>query len=165
MILRGRAGTAERCSNLGPRTAAQQAALAAWLIDAPGQSPAWRHYLVSIIHLRPIAGVPPAYIGMPGATHELLLCALDPHHRPNVDDPESLAPLLPVNAECQFAVDTDEQAIRLGELVVKAIVDGVYPAEPPFPQQGRGAWQQIVSETAEHLRTGGHPAVGRGGAG
>ena len=54
------------------------ATIASWFIDAPGQSSAWRNYLLSIAHLRDIPGEPPAKIRAVGATHELLLMAMDP---------------------------------------------------------------------------------------
>ena len=66
----GRAGRAERCK-LVPKTPAQAANLASWLIEAPGQSPAWSHYLLSVAHLRPIAGVDPPAKQFPEAEHEI----------------------------------------------------------------------------------------------
>lgn len=152
----GRAASADRIPILDRRTPAEEACLVSWLVDAPGQSPVWRHYLLSVCHLRPIDGAPPAHIRTPGATHELLLIALDPVGHPNVYDRESLRFLTPLNAEAQFIVDTDEQAVALAEKATRAICDGVMAAEPPFPHQGREIWQEVVTQTAEHLRTGGH---------
>lgn len=152
----GRVATAERMPLVDIRAPAEEACLAAWLIDAPGQAIAWRHYLLSVCHLRPVPGAGPAVIRIPGATHELLLIALDPAGNPNVGDRESLRFLTPLNAEAQFTVDTDAQAVALAEEATRAICDGYMPAEPPFPWQGRTAWQQAVTETAEHVRTGGH---------
>lgn len=134
----------------------EQATLAGWLIDAPGQSPAWRHYLLSVIHLRAIDGAPPASIRIAGATHELILCALDPARNPNLFDRETIVPLLPLNAEAQFRVETDAQAVSLAEKAARAICDGVLPAEPAFPGQGRDVWQAVVTNTAEHMTRGGH---------
>lgn len=155
-IIRGAAGIAERFTKIEPETPAQQATLAGWLINAPGQSPAWSHYLLSLIHLRPIDGAKPANIRIPGATHEIIVCALDPEKHPTVNVVESLCPLLPINAEAQFQVETDEQAIDLAEKCVTAVCNGFLPAEPPFQDYGRRMWQESVTASAEHARTGGH---------
>ena len=154
--MRGAAGTAERFPKVEPKTPAQAASLARWLIEAPGQSPAWRHYLLSIIHLRPMLGAPPAHIRRPGATHELILCALDSERGPRVDDIETICYLTPLNALVQFTA-TDEVAIHVGELAARAICDGYMPAEPAFPGQGQRDWEQAVDNTIEHHRTGRHP--------
>lgn len=154
--IEGPAATAERFPKVDPETPAQRATLAGWLIDAPGQAPAWRHYLLSVIHLRDMPGAPPARIRIAGATHELILCALDPLGNPSIHDRESIRPLTPLNAEAQFMVPTDEQAVSLAEKAVRAICDGVLPAEPAFPERGRQIWQAVVMSTAEHMRTGGH---------
>lgn len=154
----GRAATAERMPLVDIRASAELACLVSWLICAPGQSPAWQHYLLSVCHLRPVAGAPPAHIRVAGATHELLICALNPLGNPNINDRESLRFLTPLNAEAQFVVDTDEQAVSLAEKATRAICDGAMPAEPPFPHAGRAMWQSCVTQTAEHIRTGGHHA-------
>lgn len=153
--IRGQAGTAERFPKIEPKTPAQAASLDGWLIDAPGQSPAWRHYVLSIIHLRPIPGAPPAHIRRPGATHELILCALDPLGNPSVHDVETIRHLTPLNAEVQFAA-TDDLAIHVGELAVRAICDGFMPAEPAFPGQGQRDWERVIDTTLEHHRSGEH---------
>ena len=154
--IEGPAATAERMPLTDIRKPAEQACLAAWLINAPGQSPAWSHYLLSVCHLRPIEGAPPAHIRIEGATHELILCALDSYRSPNIHDRESIHYLTPLNAEAQFIVATDEQATSLGEKAVRAICDGAMPAEAAFPQQGRDLWQGVVTKTAEHMLRGGH---------
>jgi hypothetical protein len=152
----GKAGTAVKIDEFEPRTWAESASLAGWLIEAPGQSPAWSHYGMSLVHLRPVEGAPDPVIRIPGATHEILLYALDSEANPKPNDRDSMRPLLPLNAECQFRVDSDDDAIDLLEGCVRAIVDGIMPAEPPFPNHGQIAWQNMVTRSAEHLRTGMH---------
>src|SRR5882672_11318792 len=68
-----------------------------WFIDAPGQSPAWRHYMLSAIHLRAIDGVKPAHLREPGATHEFMMMAMDPDKKPDPLNPESWSYLRPHN--------------------------------------------------------------------
>lgn len=154
--IRGDAGVAVRCVLPDPpRTPQEGAALAMWLIDAPDQSPAWHHYMVSIVHLRPINGEE-AVFRIHGATHEMILCAVDSGANPTAYDPETWHHLSPINAMCQFIVGDDEQAVRLGIGCVRAIVNGRLPAEPAFQRQGQQLWQHAVTRTAEHIRTGTH---------
>lgn len=149
-VIKGIAGMATRMANLEEKPAC----LASWMIHAPGQSPAWSHYLLSIVHLRELDGVP-AFIRLPGSSHEMMLAALDSGTSPKADDWDSLHALMPTNAEVQFFVGSDDDAVTLGEKCVQAICDGLMPAEPAFPDQGQKAWQKVVTDTAEHMRTGG----------
>jgi hypothetical protein len=151
--IQGAVATAERFPIPAVRSAAQEATLAGWLIDAPGQSPAWHHYLISVIHLRAIPGAPPAHIRRPGATHELILCALDSLANPTVNDVETIRHLTPLNAQVQFAA-TDDLAVHVGELAVKAICDGYMPAEPASSYVGQREWEQVIDNTIEHHRDG-----------
>ena len=48
--------TAERITSNGE--ARVGAHLAGWLVHAPGQSPAWEHYAVNVVHLRRGEGLP-----------------------------------------------------------------------------------------------------------
>lgn len=57
----------------------QDAAIDAWLIEAPWAHPAWHSYLVIVIHLRPMPGTEPPILYNPHATHELIVMALDPN--------------------------------------------------------------------------------------
>ena len=57
---------------------ASDAAVDAWLVEAPWAHPVWHSYLVMLIHLRPIPGFEPPIIYNPHATHEVLVFALDP---------------------------------------------------------------------------------------
>lgn len=160
----GRAGVAIQILLGDLADPAQEATLAAWLIHAPGQSPAWSDYQVSVIHLRDIPGVPNARIGRAGATHEMVICALDPTYRPNARDHESRVPLLPMNAEIQFT-GTDEQAISLAELAARAICNGALPAEAPTRGQGQQIWRAAIDTSLEHMNTpqeGGQPSHDQG---
>lgn len=153
---KGKAGAAGKIRLDNLNRPDQQATLAAWLINAPGQSPAWSDYMVGIIHLRDIPGVKPASINRPGATHELLICALDPAENPDPGDIETIVPLSPINAAVQFTGNSDEQAIHIGEQATRAICDGYMPAEPALSGQGQQIWTDAVDATIEHLKRGYH---------
>lgn len=150
--LHGPAGTAvEHTFTFEPgEHTAQRACLGSWLIDAPGQSPAWRHYLLSVVHLRPVDGVP-ATIVVPHATHEIVVTALDPDRAPSVGDTDSWLMLVPVNVAEQVELPDDAAAVRLLRACAQAVVDGVLPAEPPLA----GAvepWRTSLLRTAAHER-------------
>ena len=73
------------------------ATVVSWFLDCPGQSPAWRHFRLSIVHLRPSVALKPAHVMFPGATHEVTLFALDPERNPKPEDPRSWLRLSPIN--------------------------------------------------------------------
>lgn len=58
--------------------AASDAAVDAWLVEAPWAHPVWHSYLVMLIHLRPMPGHEPPIIYLPLATHEVHVHALEP---------------------------------------------------------------------------------------
>lgn len=151
--LTGPAGTATEVLIEGPYDPPDQAAtVAAWFLDCPGQSPAWRHYALCVIHLRPIDGVLPAHIRVPGSTHEVSLFALNPEGRPIAADPaKTWHPLHPLNVMEQLQLPSDAAARELAQLAANAVVNGILPAEPPLS----GAvepWRTSMIKTAAHVR-------------
>ncbi len=129
----------------------QAATLATWFLHCPGQSPAWDSYMLSVIHLRTIEGVREPVIRFPGATHEVLLAALDPGSAPSVDNPDSWQLLMPINVEEQVELPDDEAAVRLAELAARAVVTGALWAEPPLSGQVE-PWRTTLVKTAAHAR-------------
>lgn len=93
-----------------------------WAISAPWAHPLWECYNIACYHLRPLEGFPPSKIYLPGATHELILHALDP----GADlDLESLPKyLLPANFAAQFIAESDEAAAARIEATVIEILFG-----------------------------------------
>lgn len=152
--LTGPYGTAERVTG-APANAAQTGTLAAWLLHVPGASPAWSHYLLCVVHLRPIPGTPPAKKQYPEAAYELLLYALDPSKHPRADDAQTLYPLHPLNVVEQFDGVIDAQAIDIVESCAHAILAGTLPVEPEGIG-GRALWRASLALTVEHAATGGH---------
>jgi hypothetical protein len=116
-----------------------QATVAMWFLDCPGQSSGWRHYHLAIIHLRPIEGVKPAIIRSPGATHEVMLLALDPKPSPSPTNAKSWQYLSPYNYIGQLALPSDEEAKRGLEAMARGVADGHLWAEPPLSLQ-REPW-------------------------
>lgn len=132
--------------------------VACWMLDVPGAHPLWNMYSLCVLHLRAIEGVRPAIVRVAGATHELMILALDPERAlPSLEAlgrcEAPLRWLSPIDVMQQFIVKNDAQAERVGELAVRAIVAGVLSPD----QDHRRAWEIAVRETAAHVLDGTHP--------
>lgn len=129
MITQGRVGNYELI-NLQAITPDQMATLKAWLMHLPKQSPAWSHYMLGVIHLRPIEGGRPVNKHAPDVEHEIIMCALDPESKPDANNVNTLVPLHPINYSIQFAGLSDEKAIETAQLLVTGFAEGGFLAEP-----------------------------------
>ena len=127
------------------------ATLGAWFLQCPGQSPAWQHYHLSIIHLRPIDGVKPAVIKREGATHEIMLAALDPKDNPVPDDICSWHWLSPLNFVGQLELPSDENAKTVLEILAHAVADGFLWAEPLLSGQ-KEPWESQLRQLEAHAK-------------
>jgi len=135
----------------------------AWLCDCPGQSPAWRYYVLTGVALRDLPGqTKPPKKQFPEATHEILMVALAPDEHPEWE-PDMLVKgktfthLHPINV-CIHINATDEQAQELLTLLAKGVAHGLVPAEPPFPNpHHEPTWTKVINATLEHITLGGHP--------
>lgn len=121
------------------------AGIANWFIDAPGQSVAWRHYMLGAIHLRAIDGVKPAHIREPGATHEIMMMAMDPKLKPDPLNPDSWSYLRPHNLSLQVKLRDDSAAIMLLDQCATNIAEGRLWAEPPLSGQVE-PWRTFVRQ-------------------
>jgi hypothetical protein len=119
------------------------ATLAMWFLDCPMQATAWRHYNLAIIHLRPIEGVKPAIIRSPGATHEVMLFALNPKLNPSPTNAKSWQYLSPYNFLGQLKLPSDEEAKRGLEAMARDVANGRLWAEPPLSMQ-REPWETVL---------------------
>jgi hypothetical protein len=127
------------------------ATVSCWFLECPGQSPAWSHYVMWVIHLRDLDDVPPAHIEIPGATHELVVAALDPDYNPKALRLSPWRFLRPLNVQEQVQLPNDETARKLASIAVQAVVNGTLPAEPALS----GAvepWRTSLIRTSAHLR-------------
>lgn len=141
---------------LGQRaTPDQDATVGCFLVQAPGAHAFWDHYIVSVVHLRPIVGVKPPVITRAGATHELMIMALNPEQplpSPVVAPGWQIHFLTPIDVIEQFRVADDAIADKVLELAVRAIVDGCGSPD----QDWRRWWTNAIAETAAHFNEGTH---------
>lgn len=103
-----------------------------YLVHAAYAHPAWHSYMIACVNLRDIPGVPPAKINMPGATHEILVYALDPNTPMFVD--ESPALLHPANFHGQFIEPSDEAAAERMKQTVQDVIDGKLNPDTDYGQ-------------------------------
>jgi hypothetical protein len=96
-----------------------------WIVEAQWAHSVWHSYCLSLVHLRQSAALPSPLIYLRGATHELVLFALDPEHpralmlaggEPHV--------LQPCNFAAQFVASCDAAAFERVEKAADAIVQG-----------------------------------------
>jgi hypothetical protein len=121
--------------------------LGAWFLYAPGWTPISDWYLASLIHLRPVDGLPEPKLMAPGVTHELVVATL----RQDVADldfgggeryPMSVPVLYPVNAVAQGRFGSDADAsTRVASLVDRVLAGSLCPEE-----EGRKEWRTLFSE-------------------
>ena len=121
--------------------------------QAMGANPFWSYWMVAIVHLRDIPGVPPARKSYADAEFEFLIATIDPEKAPNPDPDLGPWPLLrPMDCVVHFHGVIDDQAAKLLELAVR---DMVLSAESPDSDY-REAWKRKIWATVEHMTTG-HP--------
>lgn len=106
-----------------------------WFINAPGQSPAWQHYFLSCVHLRPMKGVKPANLQFPNATHEFVLMAIALEKLPVPQDPKTWLFLRPINMAEQVVAYDDTHAARILHSCAWEVAYGNLWAEPPLSGQ------------------------------
>jgi hypothetical protein len=149
--LYGPAGSATEVRDVA-QTAAQSATLATWFCVIPGAHPFWSRYVLSVIHLRPIPGTPPARLVFPEATHEVLVVALNPEHHPRADDLATWQHLTPINVSQQFSGVTDDQARRLAQQLALDVVDGALLVEPQGIRGAAEQWRQVIAREVARLQ-------------
>lgn len=95
-----------------------------WIVNAPWSHPIWPNVAVLCIHLRdqPNQTQPPVK-HLEGATHEIIVLALDPDHVPEIDG-ERLRFLQPSNFVGQFKTTDDDAAAAIIDTMVARICAG-----------------------------------------
>lgn len=139
--LTGKSGRAWLCNNevgnaIMGVSPDQNACICHWVVEAAWAHPAWHSYTIFCQHLRPIKGYDtPVIVHLEGATHEMLVFALDPSK-----DRESLIKtgivesrwLQPANFAAQIRSPSDEAANAVIRLAVQEILDGVLSPDTDF---------------------------------
>jgi hypothetical protein len=160
------AARAWRIADTAKSEPAHEASIAAWLVNGPFH-PLWSWWMVAVISLRDIPGVPPAHRQYPEAEYEFLVMSIDPDvgvpdleaiERGDdwavVKDGERHKFLSPADAVVHFHGVDDVGALAVGEECISAIVRGAASPDSDW----RSWWQAAIPSTVEHVRTGGQHA-------
>ncbi len=130
--------------------------VAAWLLHALRAHAFWHWRYMSIVHLRPVKGLPPPRLHFPEATHELQVLSIDPERCPSPDPAivvvDGAPYLMPPDIIQQVGGLNDEQAIRLAKLCAIACTTGDLIPDEDY----RPIWKDRILATVEHLVAGGH---------
>jgi hypothetical protein len=102
-----------------------QPGIGCWFIYCPTAHPLWYAYLLSVIHLREIPDMPPPIIYLPGATHEIILVAMDPEYNPSQSPNPYPYRLVPTNFVAQFIAESDGEARKKCMVALAEIVKGL----------------------------------------
>lgn len=159
--LTGPYGTARRI----PRAhyaAEWPATLDAWIITASCWHPFWSQYTLAVITLADVPGMPAAVVEQPDMTHQIIVMAMNPDRGPYTPDSfaeKTVQYLTPGNIGEQFPA-TDDRAVEIAELCVRAVVDGVLnPETADSPARVRALWSQTIQRTLDHDPNPGHSAA------
>jgi len=137
-----------------------------WLLTAPMAHPAWTQYLMPVVRLRDTPGFPPPKRQFDGATHELLVVALNPDEGPYTPEnmrrfyegPQAgrLPYLTPVNIAHQIE-GSDEEARMLALYSAWGVTAGALnPETSDAPSLIRSDWKGALVKTLAHIRGEAH---------
>lgn len=159
--IHGPAGVAEKL--IIPPGPHADMTVAHYLITAQGQAP-WDQYLLAAIRLTEAEGWPAPVLQFDGATHEIMMLALDPdkgpyapgdmetRFGPGAPEDGKLPVLIPINVAVQFTA-TDGEMETLLQYAALGVVKGRLPAEPMFGQQSHhDQWLGTLVKTLAHMR-------------
>jgi hypothetical protein len=128
-----------------------------WLLTAPIYHPLWSQYALMVARLRDnVPGFPQPVRKFIGATHELLVVALNPDAGPQTVESlfatDSLRYLTPVNICEQFEA-TDDELRQLAWFAAWAVVNGgLCPETADAPTRIREGWLTALTKTLAHVR-------------
>ncbi|MFF8034895.1 hypothetical protein [Streptomyces sp. NPDC016626] len=149
-VTTGPFGTARRVPSTNYHDS-KPAGVDAWIITAPHAHPLWSQYMLAVVSLAGIPGLPDPVRHYPDATHELHVVALNPDHGPydaaRIGPPGTIHFLTPVNVAEQVTT-TDDQARALAARCAQAVVDGLLnPETADAPDRIRAAWHTYIHHT------------------
>ena len=131
-----------------------------WWLLTGSWHPLWSQFILSVVHLRQIEGMKEPLLQFPGATHEMLVFALNPGEPPR----EHLADLLetkgiasvgylePIDVVHQFEA-TDEEMVDIADWCAFGCVNGILtPSTDDNRLYYREQWLGAVVKTLAHMR-------------
>lgn len=135
------------------------------LINAPVWHPMWSQYALVVVRLRDgIPGMPPPDRKFPGATHEMIVMALNPERGSFGTGAEFLdfmrasgiPYLTPINIAEQFQA-ADDEIRHITKLAARAVISGfLNPETAGAPEIVREQWLTSMTKTLAHIRGEAH---------
>jgi hypothetical protein len=118
--------------------------LASWILEARWAHPVWHSYFITLVHLRPQAGLPDAVLYRPDATHEFMLFALDPKQprEPQLRE-QRAAILMPPNFGAQLVEVSDADAIARVDQAIDMVLAGLLNPDT----DARQSWVALFGDT------------------
>jgi hypothetical protein len=120
----------EACARRYPSGPTAELTVASWIVEARYAHPIWHSYVIAAVALRDVPGVPKAVIHRPGATHEVMVYALNPDKPRAVNDGPRF--LTPANFHGQWIAGSDAEAARFIEETVQLVIDGNLSPDTDF---------------------------------
>lgn len=101
-----------------------------------------------MVHLRPVAGLPPARISFAGATHEIHFAACNPEvPAPDPDDVSTIKTMQPLDLAKQVAEIDDKRAVEILEILVQTAVDGRLAVDVDYRRFWEDAIDQLIGKS------------------
>lgn len=129
-----------------------------WILTHPQGHPLWSQYLLCVVRLTDNPDFPPPVRQFQGATHELLVVALNPDKGPYAPDnmdrflDGTLPFLTPVNIAHQIE-GTDDEASMLATYAAWGVTVGaLWPETADAPSRVRAQWKSSLVKTLAHIR-------------
>jgi len=129
---------------LPPANASQ---IGRWLLRCPFAHPVWSQWVVSLVHLRPVGGLPAAV----GSGHNLAIFAVDPCHELEPDEPVPPRALLspPIAFDFDVFGACDWRAVERVELLLECTMR----RELSPDDDCRRLWRELLCRPAEVVRS------------
>lgn len=112
--------------------------LDSWIVFAPWANLMWHSYAIHLMHLRPVSGFPPVTFYLPGATHEIMVAALDPDWALDLTQaPSQLQPFNFVGQWIERGEDNEAKDTAARERCTKSIMeilDGALSPDTDYTQ-------------------------------
>lgn len=124
-----------------------------WAIKVPWANPSWDTYVLHLIHLRPVPGMPEVRFYLPGATHEISLYAMQPGYRFQAHVNPGGKNLTSVNFVGQF-ITHDLTAIAKVEACVMEILNGDLSPDTDYGQHWIARFGAHCIQLADPTRLG-----------
>lgn len=113
------------------------------ILRFPEAHPMWHDYMLSLVHLRPVEGMPAPSLQNQNSSHELICYALNPDANNQPTNFDSFKVLTPMNLVFQFEGLTDDQAKEAFALYLTALSTGTMSPDTDYRNAQRATLRAI----------------------